>query len=234
MDFSTYALVIAPKLFLLKPGVSTRLRQYVQAGGTLVLTHLGGLVNETGLCYTDGAPGDGLEELCGVFVDETDQLGAATESVRIGAVRNNSLGLDGAWRTTRVYSLGQLKGATALAEYEDGWVKGRPSLTVRRTGNGATYFFLADYDAAGYECVYAGIIRSIGLIGACGNAGPLPWGVTAQLRHSAMVKYLVLLNFGTSPVEVPLQGAWQDVESDLEVVKTAPLTALGACVLRSR
>jgi beta-galactosidase len=200
----------------------------------LVLTHLGGLVNETGLCFTDGAPGDGLEELCGVFVDETDQLGVATQPVRIGAVRNNSLGLGGAWCTTRVYSLGQLKGATPLAEYEDGWVKGLPALTVRRTGNGATYFFLANYDAAGYESVYAGIIRSVGLVGACGNAGPLPRGVTAQLRHGATARYLVLLNFGTSAAEVPLQGAWQDVESDVEVTETAPLAALGARVLMSR
>jgi len=60
MDFSAYALVIAPKLFLLKPGLSTRLRQYVEAGGTLVFTHLGGLVNETGSCFTDGAPGNGV------------------------------------------------------------------------------------------------------------------------------------------------------------------------------
>jgi beta-galactosidase len=119
MDFLGYSLVVAPRLCLLKPGVSARLRQYVEAGGTLVLTHLGGLVNETGLCFTDGAPGDGLEELCGVFVDETDQLGAATASVRIGALTNNSLGLRGTWRTTRVYSLGQLRGATPLAEYAE-------------------------------------------------------------------------------------------------------------------
>ena len=234
VDFSAYALVIAPKLFLLKPSVSSRLRQYVEAGGTLVLTHLGGLVNETGLCFTDGAPGDGLEELCGVFVDETDQLGNATGSVGVGTIKNNSLELSGAWRTTRVYSLAHLKGATPLAKYEDGWVKGRPSLTVKRTGNGATYFFLADYDAAGYECVYSAIIRSIGLVGACGNAGPLPRGVTAHLRCSATERYLVLLNFGISPIDVPLQGAWRDVESDVDVVKTASLAALGARVLVSR
>jgi hypothetical protein len=93
---------------------------------------------------------------------------------------------------------------------------------------------LADYDAAGYDRVYESIIRSIGLMGACGGAGRLPRGVTAQLRRSATARHLVLLNFGPSPVEVPLQGAWQDVESNVDVVKSAYLAAFGARVLMNR
>jgi len=234
MDFSGYALVIAPKLFLLKPGLAARLRQYVENGGTLVFTHLGGLVNETGLCFTDGAPGDGLEELCGVFVDETDELKGANESLGIRALSGNSLGLDGDWRTARVYSLGLLKGATVLAEYTEGWAKGRPALTVQRTGKGATYFFLADFDAGGYERAYASIIRSRQLVGVCGTSDPLPTGVTAQLRHGSTTKYLVLLNFSTDRAEVQLSGVWQDMESELNVGTTASLWPLSARVLVSR
>jgi beta-galactosidase len=234
VDFSGYSLVIAPKLFMLKPGLSARLRRYVEAGGKLVFTHLGGLVNETGLCFTDGAPGNGLEELCGVFVDETDELKDANESVGVSAVTGNSLGIDGEWRTRRVYSLGLLKGATPLAEYTESWSRGRPALTERRTGKGVTYFFLADFDSAGYERIYASIIRSHRLAGACGTSDPLPPGVTAQFRQSGATKYLFLLNFGTTPVEVPLQGVWQDVESERQVGEIAPLAALGARVLVNR
>jgi beta-galactosidase len=234
MDFSTYKVVIAPKLFLLKEGLSARLRQYVESGGTLVFTHLGGLVNETGLCFTDGAPGDGLEELCGVFVDETDELKGATESLGIRAVTDNSCKIQGEWQTTQVYSLGVLKGATALAEYTDGWAKGRPALTVRRMGKGATYFFFADFDPAGYERAYASIIGSSGLVGACGTSDPLPPGVTAQLRHGATAKYLLLLNFSTAPAKVSLKGVWQDVESRTEVGETVSVAALGTRVLLSQ
>jgi len=232
-DLSSYALVVAPKLLMLKPGVAERLRRYVETGGTLVFTHLGGLVNETGLCFDDGAPGAGLGELCGVFVDETDQLGKG-ESVGVGACAGNPLGLTGTWRTTRVYSLGMAETATTLAEYTDGWGKGRPALSVHRTGKGSTYFFFADFGADGYDRVYQAIIESCGLVGASGNSNALPYGVTAQVRHGATAKYLVLLNFSTEPAEVPLSGAWQDLESNLDVAGSASISALGARVLVSR
>jgi len=112
--------------------------------------------------------------------------------------------------------------------------KGRPALTVQRTGKGATYFFLADFDPAGYERAYASIIGSSRLVGACGTSNPLPPGVTAQLRHGATAKYLLLLNFSTAPAEVSLKGVWQDVDSGIEVVETASVMALGARVLLSR
>jgi beta-galactosidase len=234
MDFGAYALVVAPKLFMLKPGVAARLQRYVGEGGTLVFTHLGGLVNETGLCFTDGAPGDGLEELCGVFVDETDQLVGESDSVGVGCVPANALDLHGGWRTGRSYSLGQLRGATAVAEYTDGWVAGHPALTVRRTGNGVTYCFLADFDAAGYEGAYASIIRATGLAGACGSLDPLPPGVTAQLRYGTDRNYLVLLNFGRTSAEVPVIGEWRDAESASDLAGAVMLPALGARVLVSR
>ena len=229
-DFSAYALVIAPKLFMLRPKLSGRLRHYVSSGGTLVFTHLGGLVNETGLCFTDGAPGDGLEELCGIFVDETDELKGATDSVGVGAVKGNPLQLSGSWRTTTVYSVGLLKGAQALAEYTESWAKGSPAVTAHPTGKGVTYFLCADFDAAGYDHIYASILGSKGLVGACGNRGKLPPGVTAQLRVNTTEQYLFLLNFSGLPAEVLLTEEWVDVESKLPVVQRVTLDAFAARV----
>jgi beta-galactosidase len=234
VDFSSYALVIAPKLFLLKPGLAARLREYVQQGGTLVFTHLGGLVNETGLCFTDGAPGAGLEQLCGVFVDETDELKSPVESLGVRAVAGNPLGIEGEWRTTRVVSLAVLKGATVLAEYAEGWPKGAPALTVQQTGKGATYLFLADLDPAGYDRAYAAILRSIGLGGVSESGGPLPPGVTAQRRVGSKGDYLFLLNFSEAQADVSVKGSWRDMESGVEASGPISLAPLGARVLVSR
>lgn len=56
-DFSRYRLVVAPMLFMLKPGLAERLRAFVEKGGTLVLSHLSGWVNETNLVSRGGLPG---------------------------------------------------------------------------------------------------------------------------------------------------------------------------------
>ena len=37
-DYSGYSLVVAPMLYMTKPGVAERLTEYVKAGGTLVAT----------------------------------------------------------------------------------------------------------------------------------------------------------------------------------------------------
>ena len=231
VDFSGYAVVIAPKLFMLKPGLSARLQEYVRNGGTLVFTHFGGLVNETGLCFMDGAPGDGLESLCGVFVDESDELTRTTTSIGITAVAGNELGVSGNWRTTTVYSVGLLRGAATLAQYSEGWAKGSPALTAHPLGKGVTYFFLADFDPAGYDTVYAAIIRSKGLAGATGTSDVLPSGVTAQLRVNATNQYLFLLNFSPAEAEVSISGEWRDVESRTSVHSPASLGPFAARVL---
>jgi beta-galactosidase len=50
-SFARYRLVVAPMLFMLKPGVAERLLTWVKGGGTLVLTYLSGIVNETSIVF---------------------------------------------------------------------------------------------------------------------------------------------------------------------------------------
>jgi len=56
VDFTRYRLIVAPMLFMLKPGVADRLEAFVRNGGTLLLTYLSGVVNETSWCCAAGGP----------------------------------------------------------------------------------------------------------------------------------------------------------------------------------
>ena len=127
-----YRLVVAPMLYLLRPGVAERLEAFVRGGGTLVLTYLSGQVNESDLCFQNGFPGP-LRELCGVWAEETDAL-YDDESVAVDLVEGNALGLSGSYRGGVYCDLLHAEGADVVATYGGEFYAGRPAITVNHVG----------------------------------------------------------------------------------------------------
>jgi beta-galactosidase len=72
-DLTGYSLVVAPMLYMVKPGVAERLSEWVEDGGRLVLTYWSGIVDENDLCFLGGSPGP-LRKLCNVWAEEIDAL----------------------------------------------------------------------------------------------------------------------------------------------------------------
>ena len=72
-DLSSYKLVIAPMLYMVRPGVAERIEAFVQAGGTFVATYWSGIVDETDLCFLGGFPGP-LRSVLGIWDEEIDAL----------------------------------------------------------------------------------------------------------------------------------------------------------------
>ena len=55
-DFSKYKVVVAPMLYMVRPGVGERLEEFVEKGGTLITTYWSGIVDENDLCFLGGFP----------------------------------------------------------------------------------------------------------------------------------------------------------------------------------
>ena len=72
-DFSRYKLLVAPMLYMVRPGVGERIQQFVEAGGTFVATYWSGIVDEFDLCFLGGFPGP-LRKTLGVWSEEIDAL----------------------------------------------------------------------------------------------------------------------------------------------------------------
>src|SRR6266849_155034 len=70
-DLSTYRLVIAPLLYMLRPGVAKSLEQFVEQGGTLLTTFFSGIVDEKDHVVLGGYPAE-LRKLLGIHVEEFD------------------------------------------------------------------------------------------------------------------------------------------------------------------
>jgi beta-galactosidase len=55
-DFFGYKLLIAPMLYMIRPGVAERVAQFVESGGTFVTTYWSGIVDEYDLCFLEDFP----------------------------------------------------------------------------------------------------------------------------------------------------------------------------------
>jgi beta-galactosidase len=190
--FDTYRLVVAPMLYVLKPGVFERLQAFVKAGGTLVLTYLSATVNESNLVFRGGLPGGGLRKVAGVRAEEIDALYPGSTQ-RIVPARDNALGLTGEHGVREYCERIHAEGATVLATYKNDFYAGEPCLTVNRYGTGRVYYLAARPSAdALHDGMAQAIVREL-KITRCLDVD-LPEGVTVQKRTDGKRTFLFLHN----------------------------------------
>lgn len=228
-DFSSYKLLVAPMLFMLKPGVADRLRKFVTDGGTLICTYLSGYVNETNLNFTGGLPGDGLRELFGIWNEELDGFVPADRQA-IKMIAGNELGVEGEFHALEFAEIIHLQGATPLAYYDCDFYAGKPSLTVNRFGSGKAYYLAArtgdDFLAAFYRSlVTAENIATVLPV-------DVPAGIHATIRTDGTRKFMFLYNFAQKEASVDLgSGAFRDLLKEQNVNGRQLVPGYGSTVL---
>ncbi len=131
-----YDIIIAPMLYMLRPGAADELKAFVEKGGQLLATYLTGYVDINQLCYLGGFPGDGLKELFGVTSEEIDTLYPDD--------RNAALFKDGSVAEIKDYAeILRVDGAKVLASYMQDFYKGTPAVTAKDYGKGTAYYVAA-------------------------------------------------------------------------------------------
>ncbi|MBS1704558.1 MAG: beta-galactosidase [Armatimonadetes bacterium] len=193
-DLSNYRLVIAPMLYMLKPGVADRISNYVKAGGTFVATYWTAMVDEASLNILGGYPGP-LRKVFGLWVEDTDGL---HDSIRVAiqAKDGNSLGLSGRFEARQYCDMIHAESAEVLATYGSEFYAGEPALTRNSFGEGEAYFIASRNDEAFATQFYGHLSRRLGLVPALDAV--LPVGVTAQARAGETQDYVFLQNFSDS------------------------------------
>ncbi len=229
-DFSGYKLVVAPMLYMLRPGVAARLQAFVAAGGTLVVTYMSGIADENDLCFLGGWPGP-LKELLGIWVQEQDVLHQHQKHTVV-PVAGNPLALPAVSQARHYCDVVQLQGAEALALYGADFYAGQPAVTRRRTGKGTAYYVASRNDDAFTLALCNYLMKDLALPKAI--PGELPLGVTAQRRSTGDGEVIFVMNFNEGAVEVPLATAqYRDVLTNRMVQGTLPLAGFDAAVLQA-
>jgi beta-galactosidase len=199
-DIAHYKLVIAPMLYMMRPGMAERIEAFVQGGGVFVTTYLSGLVDESDLCFLNGFPGP-LRNLLGIWVEETDTLYEA-DDMRIQAAAKNRAGLSGSYKAEVFCDLIHTEGANVLASYANQFYKGSPAVTVNNFGKGRAYYIASRNEPRFHADFYRKLIDDLGLRRALGVE--LPDGVTAQIRTDGEREFIFVLGFNREPVEIEL------------------------------
>lgn len=202
-SFSPYRLLIAPQLYLLKPGVAEALKAFVNAGGTLLLTCRSGMVNESNLTHLGGFPGEGLRAFCGVWAEEVDCLYPG-ESVAATPATPVLPGLRGPYSTGRIVERLHAEDAEILATLQSDYHQGRPLLTHRARGKGSVFYLGAWMEDAFAADLIEALRQRLHLRRALEVS--LPRGVSAQLRSNGTEEYVFLQNFTPEAQSVDLDS----------------------------
>lgn len=207
-DLRRYRFVVAPALFLLSDAGAENLRHYVVGGGTLLVQHATGFVDDRLHARLGGYPALPLREALGIRVEEYRPLRSQEQLVLSdgthGAVWSESL---------------QTKGAEALVTYTHGMLAGKPALTRHRFGAGQGWYLSTRLDDSGY----AALITQL-----AGTGTELP-GVESVTRHATDGRaWQFLLNHGAHAVTLPEPG--HDLLSGAVVGELPP----GGCAVLRR
>lgn len=224
-DFSGYKLLVAPMLYLLRPGVAERIERFVENGGTFVTTYFSGIVNESDLCFLTGFPGP-LRKLLGIRAEETDTL-YDDESAKVVPTPGNALGLAGEYAARQWCDLIHAEGADVLATYGSEFYSGRPALTVNRAGKGRAFYVASRNDARFQSDFFGRLIDELKLPRALPKK--LPNGVSAQRRGA----FAFLMNFSRDAHAIELGGAFVDRLTGEKASGTITLPSYTAMVLEA-
>ncbi|MCG7377003.1 beta-galactosidase [Paenibacillus sp. ACRSA] len=226
-DLSKYDIVLAPVLYMVKPGFATKLEKFVEAGGTFLTTFFSGVVNESDLVTTGGYPGE-LRKLLGIWVEEIDAL---LPEQKNSIVLKESYGdLQGDYQCGMLCDLLHSEGAEVIAEYGEDFYQGMPVVTRNKFGQGEAWYVASDPE----ERFLDGLL---GQLAADKNIHALletPEGVEVSARTKDGKQYLFVMNHNASTQSYDL-GATKvrELLTDRELTGHVEIEGRGVQLLES-
>ncbi|MCF7755266.1 beta-galactosidase [Paenibacillus xylanexedens] len=227
-DMSKYDIVLAPVLYMVKPGFAAKLEKYVEAGGTFLTTFFSGIVNENDLVTTGGYPGE-LRKLLGIWVEEIDAL-LPEQKNRI-VLKETYGDLEGEYGCGMLCDLLHSEGAEVIAEYGDDFYKGMPVVTRNTFGQGEAWYVASDPD----ERFLDGLL---GQLAAAKNVESLletPEGVEVSARTKDGKPYLFVMNHNATTQSYDLGTAKaHDLLTNRELSGSVEIEARGVQLLEMK
>ena len=197
-DLSQYKVVIAPILYMVKPGMDEKIRRFVENGGTFITTFFSGYVDEHDLVTVGGYPGK-LRDVLGIWVEESDALPAES--------KNHFIWEGKQYEATLLCDLLHEEGAEALCSYEEDFYAGMPALTKNTYGKGSAYYVATRSGKEFYHDFLTKVLKEAGVT----DGLTLPQGVEGTVRENEKNRYIFLLNHTQDEKEIIIRNASVDL-----------------------
>jgi beta-galactosidase len=199
-----YRMIVVPQLYLVSDEAAAAFRDYVAAGGTLVVTYLSGIAEPDTRIRLGGYPG-AFREILGVRVVEwhpqapgtvitlEDGLAGATASAGLAASSGSvaSAGLTAERWIERV----ETAGAATISRYADGPMAGAPAITRNRYGAGSAWYVSAGLTDDSLQALLRQVAAEAG-------AEPVLPGLPSEVEAVRRGDLLFLFNHGDQPATV--------------------------------
>lgn len=224
-DISKYDLVIAPVLYMLKPGYAEKIEAFVRNGGDFVTTFFSGIADETDTVFTGGYPGP-LRPILGIWAEEIDALFPDQKNQ---IVMNSEWGaLQGSYECGILCDLIHSEGAEVKAVYGSDFYKGMPAVTVNQYGQGQGWYVASSPDAEFLKGFLSNLCEAKGIKPILQG----PAGVEVSVREKDGTTFTFLLNHNAEEVTVDIgEASAVELISGQSLSGTVTLPARGVMIL---
>lgn len=202
-DFSDYALVIAPMLYLMQEDTMKDLSEYVKKGGILIGSYFTGMVNENDQLHLGEWP-QTLQTIFGLLPQELETL--------YPGEHNQILYQGKSYQTKDYCGIVQETTGKVIATYSQDFYANTPALVENRLGQGTAYYLAARTDLDFLEVFYQPLIEQLALQQEIvKDTQPK---VSIQSRTDGQHNYYFLMNFSEERQQLELLQPLLDLETN--------------------
>lgn len=220
-DLSRYKLVIAPNLYLVNDNSVKNITQYVENGGTLLISFFSGIVDENEHARLDGYPAP-FREMLGLVVEEyVPYSETQTNSICTNDGKQFQCGFWG--------DVIHLENAKSLANFEQDYYAGSPAVTLNQFEKGTAFYVGTVPNESGMEWLIGHICKTAGVQPASVN---VPAGVEILKRTNGKSEFIFMLNHSGEKVSIPFECRGRDLLTDTEINGSCELQPLGVAVIQ--
>ncbi|MFK4101231.1 beta-galactosidase [Streptomyces sp. NPDC019531] len=219
-DLTSYDVVLAPVLHMVKGDLAARLEAVAERGGTVLTTFLSGRVDEHDRAFLTDVPGP-LAPLMGIRIDEWDSRAPEFAQPVPELASEGRL----------VFEIVRLRGAETVATYGTDFYAGTPAVTRNHYGQGEGWYVATALDQPGVDQVVRRVLSRHDLIGPYAGHEGLE---TATRVAPDGTRLLFLLNHMAVAAELTVHETATDLLTGKQTEAGAPLTLdpRGVAILR--